>query len=133
LEYRNSHYSLSLFYPQYLLVKEFNEGGGAATITFQNPGEGKGFQIFVLPYNETQVSEARFKQDAPSGVRANLTNVTVDGATGASFYSKSITLGDTHEVWFIHGGYLYEVTTLKSLDTWLTDLLQTWQFLPSKV
>lgn len=45
------------------------------------------------------------------------------------FFSKNIALGDTREVWFIKNGYLYEVTTLKSLDAWLTQILQTWKFL----
>jgi hypothetical protein len=37
-------------------------------------------------------------------------------------------MGDTREVWFIKGGFLYEVTTYKQLDTWLAQILQTWQF-----
>jgi hypothetical protein len=31
---------------------------------------------------------------------------------------------------FIHGGFLYEVTTYKQLDSWLATILQTWQFTP---
>jgi hypothetical protein len=34
------------------------------------------------------------------------------------------------EIWFIHGGFLYEVTTYKQLDSWLTPIMQTWQFTP---
>ena len=29
----------------------------------------------------------------------------------------------------LNGGYLYEVTTYKPLDTWLADIMKTWQFL----
>ena len=128
-EYRSAAYHFSLFYPQELTVGERPEGGGAATITFQNVEKGEGFQIFITPYNESQVSEERFRQDVPSGVRESLTNVVVDGATGAAFYSTSIALGATREVWFVHDGFLYEVTTLKPLDTWLGKIIQTWEFI----
>jgi hypothetical protein len=34
-----------------------------------------------------------------------------------------------NRVWFIHGGFLYEVTAYKELDTWLKPILQSWQFI----
>lgn len=128
-EYRNAAYHFSLLYPEELSVAEHQEGGGAITITFQNVERAEGFQTFIVPYGEPQVSEGRFRQDAPSGVRKNLTNIIVDGATGAAFYSTNLALGDTREVWFVHGGFLYEVTTLKSLDIWLDGIIQTWKFI----
>ena len=114
-EYRNAAYHYSIFYPEELTVGENDEGGGAMTITFQNEKEVRGFQIFIVPYAEPQVSEARFKQDIPSGVRTDFSNITVDGVVGASFNSTNAMLGETREVWFIRDGFLYEVTTLKSL------------------
>lgn len=128
-EYRNTAYRFSLLYPQELEVKEYPEGGNALTITFQNIKKQEGFQLFIVPYQEPQVSEERFKQDLPSGVRIKMIDMTVDGATGAAFYSTNVMLGETREIWFIRGGYLFEVTTLKSLDTWLDGILQTWKFL----
>ena len=99
------------------------------TVTFQNEKEVRGFQIFIVPYVLAQVSEERFRQDVPSGVRTNFTDITVDGAVGAAFNSTDALLGDTREVWFIHRGHLFEVTTLKPLDTWLTAVLQSWKFI----
>jgi hypothetical protein len=128
-EYRSTEYHFSLFYPQELTVNAYNNGGGVATITFQNPDEGEGFQIFITPYGESQVSDARFKQDEPSGVRESLTNVSVDGAVGAAFYSTDASLGATREIWFVHNGFLYELTTLKPLDSWLSHILQSWKFI----
>lgn len=129
VEYVNTKYHFSVFHSDQKTVQEFDEGGGAMTIVFQNTTNVHGFQIYVLPYSGTQVSEARFKEDEPSGVREGVTNITVDGATAAAFYSKDASLGDTFEVWFIHGGYLYEVTTLKSLEPNMMQRLQTWKFI----
>ena len=128
-EYRNITYRFSLLYPEWLAVNEYPEGGGATTITFQNVERGEGFQLFILPYSSRQVSEERFKKDVPSGVRLGLTDTSVDGATGAAFYSESATLGETREVWFIHGGFLFEATVLKPLEGWFDGIIQTWEFL----
>ena len=128
-EYRNTAYRFSLLYPETLTVKEYIEKGNALTITFQDAKRGEGFQLFIVPYSEPQISEERFKRDAPSGVRTGLTDMTIDGATGAAFYSENTTLGETKEIWFIRGGFLFEVTTLKPLESWLDDILLTWQFL----
>lgn len=127
-EYRNTAYHFSLLYPEELEVKEYPEKGNAITITFQNVKKQEGFQIFIVPYEGTQVSEERFRQDLPSGARADLTDVAIDGATGAAFYSANAVLGETREVWFVYNGFLYEATTLKSLDTWLEKIMQTWEF-----
>lgn len=128
-EYQNAHYGFSLLYPNYLEVSTFDEGGGATTITFQNVEKAEGFQIFIVPYSESQVSEQRFKYDEPSGVRESLKSIVVGGASGDAFYSTNTELGDTREVWVVHGGFLYEITTHKSLDAWLGDIIQTWKFI----
>ena len=127
-EYRNAQYGFSLQYPNELTVSTVDEGGGASTITFQNVETAKGFQIFIVPYKEMQVSEERFKRDVPSGVRESLSDITVDGATAAAFYSTNASLGATREVWVVHNGFLYEATTLKSLDKWFEEIMQTWKF-----
>jgi hypothetical protein len=46
------------------------------------------------------------------------------------FYGSNSVMGDTREIWFIHGGFLYEVTTYKELDSRLVPIMQTWQFIP---
>lgn len=128
VEYRSAKYHFSLFYPSVLGVKTYDEGGGAMTIVFENAKLVQGFQIFVVPYSQPQVTEQRFKQDEPSGVRTNVQNIQIDGAVGAAFFSKNA-LGDTYEVWFIHGGYLFEVTALRQDEDELNDALRTWQFI----
>lgn len=129
--YANAAYKFALAYPQELTAKEYDEGDGAMTVVFQNsdPQHALGFQIFITPYTGEKISEERFKADEPSGVRTGVQKVSVAGVEGVSFYSTSPTLGDTAEVWFIRGGYLYEVTTLKPLAPWLETFFGTWQFL----
>ena len=127
-EYKNEKYHFSLIIPENLTVKEYDEGAGAATITFQDIKNAQGFQIFVVPYADTQITEEQFKKDEPSGVRRDSQDITIDTASAVSFYSKNPLLGDTAEIWFIHGGYLYETTSLKPLASWLSDIMLTWTF-----
>ena len=128
LPYENAQYGFSFSYPQALSVKTYDEGDGAQTFAFQSTSPVEGFQLFIVPYTEAQVSQARFEKDEPSGVRNDPRAAVVGGASGAAFYGSDPMLGDTYEVWFIHGGYLYEVTTLKPLEDWLNTILTTWRF-----
>ena len=112
-----------------LQVQAFDEGKGAQTITFQNPDVGQGFQIFIVPYGARQVSAERFKQDEPSGVMKEPLDIQIDGTTGTRFKSKDMLLGETREVWFIHDGYLFEITAPISLDAWLASIMATWKFI----
>jgi len=128
-EYRNNKYGFSLLYQEELEVKEYPEKGDALTITFQDAEDHIGFQVFIVPYQESQISEERFKRDIPSGVRVGETGLEIDGVKAVAFYSKNGLLGETREIWFIHNGFLFEATTLKSLESWLSAIMQTWEFL----
>ena len=139
-EYRNSNYGFSIFYPENLPPTEFRDRGYALTVSFQSEAGKEGFQIYVAPINGTKVDAYRFRLDAPSGVKKNEKQTTVDGAQAIAFEGLSYEIGATHEIWFIHGdparpddgrsgGFLFEVTTYKELDTWLDALLASWKFM----
>ena len=128
-EYRNTQYRFSFFYPDDLTQSSYDEGGGATTVVFQNPGEALGFQIFIVPYTNAQITTQRFQEDEPSGVRDSVSATAIDGVQAVSFYGSSPSLGDTAEIWFIHNGYLFEVTTLKTSASWLSSIMATWQFI----
>jgi len=127
-EYDNATYDFSLFYPDDLSLTDHDEPDDEHTAVFDDPAGNYGFQIFVAPYAGTQITQDRFLLDDPSGVMQDPTDVTVDGVRGTIFFSSNAIMGDTRELWFIRGGYLYEVTTYKPLDTWLADIMKTWQF-----
>jgi len=128
LPYRNQHYHFSVFYPPDLQVQTYNEVGGGFTVAFQDPTTNVGFEVYVTPYSGSQITEARFKIDEPSGVENDPTHVTIDGVPATMFYGSNSVMGDTREIWFINAGLLYEVTTYKQLAAWLVPILQTWQF-----
>jgi hypothetical protein len=130
LPYSNPQYHFSVYYPPNLQLHTYNEEGGGFTAAFQNPTTNVGFEVYVTPYSATQITEQEFKLDEPSGVDNQPTPVTIDGVPATMFYGSNSVMGDTREIWFIHGRFLYEVTTYKQLDSWLAPIMQTWQFIP---
>jgi hypothetical protein len=127
-EYHNERYGFSFLYPKSASLKTLNQGLGAMTILIEDDAAGQGFQLFIVPYTETTITDERFRKDEPSGVRKNAVAATVDGVPATVFESEDAALGETYEVWFIHGGYLFEATTAKPLASWLGSILSTWQF-----
>lgn len=115
-------------YPEELSVREYTKGN-TSTIVFEDPTGQQGFQVFVVPYDEPTVSEKRFKMDVPSGVMKDPIQITIDGVSATAFWSTNSLFGETREVWFIRDGFLYEITTYKDLDPWLSRIMTTWRFL----
>ncbi len=130
-EYRNKQYGFLFFHPEGIAAREIDEGSGAATVVFQNTEEARGFQIFIVPYAEETISEERFRRDVSSGIRKNVEETYVGklGVRAVTFHSHNSFLGETREVWFIHNGYLFEVTTFKDMGDWFAPIMQTWEFL----
>lgn len=101
MRYQNAYYRFSLNYPSDLSINEYAEDGGGRTITFENASSTKGFQIYILPYNEKQISPERFKLDEPSGIRKQPIDVIIDGIRATAFFGENAVMGETREVWFI--------------------------------
>ena len=132
-EYHNLTYGFSLFYPDdlSLATKYGADNPGGVTLGFDDPTGDKGFQIYITPYSGTEISRVEFVADDPSRVMLLPTDIYIDGVKATMFFSPDAVLGPTREVWFIRGGYLFEVTTYKDQDQWLAAIMSTWQWLPT--
>jgi hypothetical protein len=106
LPYRNQQYHFSVYYPPDLKVQTYDESGDALTVALQDLTATAGFEVYVTPYSGAQITEARFKTDEPSGAFNQPTNVLIDGVQATMFYGSNSVMGDTREIWFIHGGFL---------------------------
>jgi hypothetical protein len=134
--YENKKYNFTLGVPGTLKMQDYSEGGGAHTFTFQDKQSRDGFQIFIVPYTESQITDERFRKDVPSGVFEQPTDIYIDGVQATMFLSTNAAMGPTVEVWFIYPepgrgvqSYLYEVTTYRDLLSLLSEVMQTWRFL----
>ena len=130
VHYENAKYHFSLYHAPNEEIRDYDEGGGAMTITLENVKTVRGLQIFIVPYAGSTISEERFKEDVPSGIRNNAENTALDGVRAVTFTSHDAILGDTRELWIIRGGYLYEITTPAGDTDWFASIIGTWRFLP---
>ena len=126
--YKSELLGFSLEYPDDLSVLEYGSADNS-TITFEDRSGERGFQVYVVPYEGSVVTPERYRLDLESQPMTNLKEIEIDGAHATIFFSKSNLIGDTREVWFIHGGFLYEVTARKDLDAWLAEVMKTWRFI----
>lgn len=126
--YYNERYGFSLALPEGALVREQKEGGTGVTVRIENAAEERGFQVFVVPYDEPTITDERFNEDIPSHMRAQEEPIQLDGVAALAFVSHDNRLGDLREVWAIRDGYLYEITSLADDELWLSGILLTWKF-----
>jgi hypothetical protein len=126
-EYRNKHYGFSVYYPAEIPPQELPDRDDQLTVLFQGAAGEPGFEIYVAPTKDTTITPERFKLDQPSSVMKERHDTSIDGVSAITFFGFNAGVGETREVWFIHNGFLFEVTTYKKLDSWLSDIMQTWQ------
>ncbi len=136
-------YKFSIEYPKLLVPTVFKEPNNGETIVFQSSQDEKtvakeermGFQIFITPFNEEDIlTKERILNDILSVVVDDIEEVILGTKVGGRdvqaflFWSRDEKIGKTREVWFVHDGYLYEITTYAHLDSWLANILQTLNF-----
>lgn len=132
--FTHPRYGFSLEFPKELKIERHQEGTASETITFEEADSEdlavneRGFQIFVTPYAETQITEERLKMDVEGTVENPQEIILGDGTRAGMFINADPVLGRLREVWIIHDGFLYEVTTYETLDAWLAGILKTWKF-----
>ena len=106
---------------------------GGEVFLFEGPGAGEGFQIFLSPFDEPLdvLTPERIREDVPAIAIEN-PQVVVVGQGGQFraliFFSNDESLGRTREVWFIHEGYLYQLTVPAGRDAEIARVMGTWEF-----
>ena len=141
--YKHSSPDFSLNYPKELKIDNYKENEGE-TIVFTHPRnsevskpEGKiGFQIYITPFDDGEaLTRERILKDLPEAVIEEPLRVVVNPSApeegriqGLIFWSASEDIGRTRELWFIHGGFLYEITTYAHLDEWLAKIMDSFRF-----
>lgn len=125
----STRYNFTIQFPEAMQNADYQEDTGIDTVVFQDNAVPEGFQIYIQPYAGEKITDAQFKRDMPTGVRRDIRSATVGGVPAVVFYGNEQMLGDTYEVWFIHNGFLYEITTPKPLESRLNDILASLRFI----
>lgn len=87
---------------------------------------GKGFQIFIIPFDESgPITKERILEDIPDMEINNLGKATLDKVETLVFNSSNEDIGETFEVWVINKGKLYQIMAQKDQEKSLIQILET--------
>lgn len=131
LRYTHPIFGFSFNKPEGFIITSTAVWGDSEVLVVESANADKkerGFQIFITPHDEPAISEERVRIDLPDIVIKNIQQATLDGADALVFTSVDSSLGDTYEVWFVHGGRLYQIMTYADNGAALNALLDTWKF-----
>lgn len=125
--YSSLDYHFSFDAPKGFSFNEIPDEKG--TVVLAEGSAGESFQIFVIPFDELgPLTPERIKKDLPQKVIRNPRAGTLDGVSAIAFLSHEEGTGDVFEIWFIHDGNLFQITTNASFADGLQGILQTWKF-----
>jgi hypothetical protein len=118
-EYRNDKLGFSLRYPEWMTVRETDEGNGAQSIAFDSDKPfGEGFYIMAIPYSQVDIAAEGFQPHDAYGFADQ----------GVKLRDVDIIRGSNVQIWIAKRGVIYQVVGCPGSEAWLTDILKTWQF-----
>ena len=127
--YAHPELPFSFGYPQNMSFTAFEEDG-AEVLLFA--GGGNEFQLSIRPFDEPgPMTEERIKRDLPT-LNIEQPQQALIGPEkdmpALIFLSQDPAAGKIREVWFVHDGYLYQVSAYEEFDAMLATVMGTWRF-----
>ena len=123
--YHSLEHNFLLDVPKGFHFTEMSDNG--AVILFEGSA-GESFQIFIIPFDELgPLTPERIKRDLPQKGIQNPRAGTLDGVKALAFSSRE-GMEEVFEIWFVHAGNLFQITTKADFADTLQKILQTWKF-----
>ncbi|OHA17848.1 MAG: hypothetical protein A2664_00080 [Candidatus Taylorbacteria bacterium RIFCSPHIGHO2_01_FULL_46_22b] len=130
--YNNPTYNFSFKHPKDFSVSSVSSGDGGDAILVQNLAKNIGVQILVTPFDggDVDITAEVIQGDIPDMKILDPQEVLVgNNRKGLAFMSDNEAFGGkSREVWFVYGGYLYQISTYADFDEFLKGLFSTWEF-----
>jgi len=131
--YTNPAYGFSFEYPDGLAIGEWTDPldeGDATTVLIQSVPENVFFQMYITPWGDPQtpLTAALIEEAAPQLQVHDARPIIVGGVDGIMFSAQAPNQGDSVQVWFVHDGALYQISTYPEQLPLLSKVLTTWTF-----
>lgn len=125
--YRHPSGAFSFHYPHDFRINSTPYEKNGEVITFEKDDD-TGFQIFLSPFDEEgPLTKERILQDLDITMQ-NPREIEIDSVPAISFNGNEESVGETYEVWFVHEGYLYQITAYVGFQEGIRKILGTWGF-----
>lgn len=148
--YTHPDYGFTFNYPANFKLGKFQEGAGevilvqAKTSPQPSPSQGEGaqagFQIFVSLYEEKNpLSKAIIQESAPDMKISNDKEIEIGAKlreqedrslapAEENIKALSFDTSDTHEIWFVQDGNLYQITSFKDFGGRMEEIIKSLRF-----
>src|SRR3989344_5540467 len=138
--YENPDYSFSFKYPKGFNATELSDDNGDTVLVQSSASDKKsyeveprkGFQVYITPFDEAEtLSRERILQDLSASEVIDPKEVLIgegNAINAVIFLSTNPSFGKTREIWFVYGGFLYQVTTYEGADAFIGPILDTLEF-----
>lgn len=120
----------SFRYPSEFKIGSFDEGEGYVLLG-QNEATKEWFQFFITEFDESEpLTVERIKKDLPNLMIENPVNIVIgqEKNISALLFSSKNQAGQTREVWFSSGGYLFQASTVDGGDGLIGPILDSFAF-----
>jgi len=133
VRYTHPMYGFSFEKPDGYTVGSFNDGQGGETVVVQktsNDVAKSGFQIYIYDALEpVELTPQLIKEELPGTNVNNPKKIILDGAPGIMFDSNSSSFeGSSFEIWFIHQGFVYQISSYSEFASELQNIIGSWKF-----
>ena len=128
--YAHPELPFAFAYPKDLTPSTFADGE-AEIVLLKGKEPEREVQIVIRAFDESGLlTVERIQRDIPDMVIEESQNVLIGSAQipALLFWSESGSAGRTREVWFVQGGYLYQITGSAEMDETLAKMMETWRF-----
>lgn len=117
----------SFDYPADWSAEAFAEDGEGEIVAVQNAETG--ILIFIYPFNESgPITKERVLRDVPDMKIQNEIQLKLgNGIDAFGFDSSERDIGPTKEVWFVCGGFLYQIAAAEGSGETLSKMAETWK------
>ena len=135
--YAHPELPFAFAYPKDLTPSTFVDGE-AEIILLKGKEPEREVQIVIRAFDEPfdpaqgkpgPLTVERIRRDVPEMVIEEPQNVLIGSAQipALLFWSESGSAGRTREVWFVQGGYLYQITGSAEMDETFAKMMETWR------
>lgn len=131
--YTHPVYGFSFPHGKDFTVREIEEGEGELVLV-ENPAVGMGFQLFIVPDDETDpLTAERIQYDLPDMPMEEVVEFALpDNTPAVRFVSRDPVLGTIGETWFRRAGHLIQLSVVapdrELQDAWVRELATTLTF-----
>jgi len=128
--YAHPELPFAFAYPKDLTPSTFADGEAEIVLLKGKEAE-REVQIVIRAFDESgPLTVERIQRDLPEMVIDEPQNILIGPAQipALLFWSEGGSAGRTREVWFIQGGYLYQITGSAEMDETLAKMMETWRF-----